>query len=756
MDSSSYRRGWIPRPILQHEAYYLAAIEAFQKSICGQVLPLVNRTCFEYTIRAAYENELSDISPGLSSARVCIFAFMALSSFFAGQPHVDKIVTADEYAREAQDLLPEMLNESVTLDGLQALTMLCLCCQATSGDMLSIELMLSTATRFVFHLKGNVYPEDIEGGTLSAKMHVRNLFWICFTLDKMFSLRTGLQPFIDVTNCDLTLPRMQTVTGPLESLQPFYHQHNHSMFLTLIRLSLVQSKVYHGLYSFSAQRQSDADLLATIRSLDIALDEWRASVPTFSGLPRQNENRMADFLFEMQYHYCMAAIHQTSSRCTAWVRNQDTRAAGSSLALSVAASRSVLRKFLETDPQSEGQFLLFCLPELSTSAIHLFSNILMCPLEDRSETDLSLMRVVLGHIGKHIWRQTPTTFTAQVRLVEEFMGDLYHLAEMAILKARRETVSFILFSNLTPGLNHPGLLCSYQNDVGVIGDFGWTGWKPAPLSFCNGVMPRLIANNITIPREVQNDCDPGDRAAISNATALQGKSQYQPLRNLCEKKNCSAFLSVGGNFYNSGVDFTTGGIIRFQKVWVDMYCGGVFDTATWYQCLGNHDVVKGQSGVDFETKVAPLYDPHWYFGTTGRPYYTYNPHGADWTATPAHPSTKTPTRSNVTRAERATQVAFLEQTFAASKAEWKFLQLHHGYMSAATNNTDVAPQIAVVEKHGGVLLNGHDHCLAHFYNNNTNFILAGGAGYPQAGDCNYGLPLGPLHQVAGGELAVCC
>lgn len=49
---------------------------------------------------------------------------MALSSFFAAQPHVDKIVTADEYAREAQDLLPEMLNESVTLDGLQALTML--------------------------------------------------------------------------------------------------------------------------------------------------------------------------------------------------------------------------------------------------------------------------------------------------------------------------------------------------------------------------------------------------------------------------------------------------------------------------------------------------------------------------------------------------------------------------------------------------------------------------------------------------------
>ncbi|GFF81421.1 C6 zinc finger domain protein [Aspergillus udagawae] len=423
---------------LPDKSLLLEQMEAFEKSVCGQILPLVNRACFEYTIRAAYEKELSAISPGLSSARVCIFAFMALSSFFAGQPHVDKIVTADEYAREAQDLLPEMLKESVTLDGLQALAMLCLCCQATSGDMLSVELMLSTATRFVFHLQGNVYPEDIESDPLRVKMHVRNLFWFCFIHDKIFSLRTGLQPIVDIMNCDLTLPQMQSMNGQLESLQPFYPQLNHTMFLTLIRLSLVQSKIYHGLYSFSAQRQSDADLLATIRSLDIALDEWRSSVPAFSGLSIHQENRLAEFLFEMQYHYCMAAIHQTSSRCTAWVRNQDTRAAGSSLALSVAASRSALRKFLETDPQREGQFLLLGLPELSTSAIHLFSNILMSPLEDRSDTDLSLMREVLEHIGKHIWRQTPTTFIAQVSLVEEFMGDLYHLAEMAILKARRE------------------------------------------------------------------------------------------------------------------------------------------------------------------------------------------------------------------------------------------------------------------------------------------------------------------------------
>jgi hypothetical protein len=70
---------------------------------------------------------------------------------------------------------------------------------------------------------------------------------------------------------------------------------------------------------------------------------------------------MADLLFKMQYHYCMSAIHQTSSRCTAWVRNQDTRVAGSSLAISIGASRAVLNRFLDTSPQLLGQFLMYVL-----------------------------------------------------------------------------------------------------------------------------------------------------------------------------------------------------------------------------------------------------------------------------------------------------------------------------------------------------------------------------------------------------------
>lgn len=53
-------------------------------------------------------------------------------------------------------------------------------------------------------------------------------------------------------------------------------------------------------------------------------------------------------------------------------------------------------------------------------------------------------------------------------------------------------------------------------------DFGWSGWEPANQYFCDDVVPVLKANNVTIPRELQNDCDPGDRKAAFNASVAQG------------------------------------------------------------------------------------------------------------------------------------------------------------------------------------------------------------------------------------------
>jgi len=159
-------------------------------------------------------------------------------------------------------------------------------------------------------------------------------------------------------------------------------------------------------------------------------------------------------------------------------------------------------------------------------------------------------------------------------------------------------------------------------------------------------------------------------------------------------------------------------------------------------------------------------------GTTGTAYYTYDLVGADWNATfvvvdsdcflssyqkvseyiSDHDLTDKVLQNTsvyyneytkACYANKQVQIDFLNTTFSESNATWKFLQLHHPYMSASTNQTDLAPLISIVEAHGGIVLNGHDHCLGHFFNNNTNFILSGAAGYPQAGDCNNGIPAGP-------------
>ncbi|KAF9442980.1 putative tartrate-resistant acid phosphatase type 5 precursor [Macrolepiota fuliginosa MF-IS2] len=296
---------------------------------------------------------------------------------------------------------------------------------------------------------------------------------------------------------------------------------------------------------------------------------------------------------------------------------------------------------------------------------------------------------------------------------------------------------------------------------GIIGDYGWTGWQPAPLHFCNNVMPKLQAAGITIPRELQNDCDAGDRTFVNNATALQEDTAGY-IAQVCERKGCDAFLSVGDNFYDSGIDFTTTGVLRFEEAWVNMYKQGVFANARWYQCLGNHDIVLGQSGVDFETKIAPLYDDRWFFGTEQLPYYTYDLKGQDWTATfvvldsdcfvdeyQALDSVYQNPYTTACHENQQVQIDFLEKSFAASTADWKFIQLHHPYRSVSSNQTELEPLIDIVVKHKGVVLNGHDHCLAHYFSNNTNFVLSGGAGYPQAGDCNFGVAPGPFAKFLG-------
>lgn len=207
------------------------------------------------------------------------------------------------------------------------------------------------AARLLFMLGANlttVQTKSSERGKKRQRL-LRNLFWICYTLDKDVALRIGQPPTIADENCDLTLPSgyVDQAHHDVENEDVHFDQ---PVFPFDLRLSIIKSRAHSALYSVSAMKKSDADLLKSIRELDDELEEWRLSLPphwrpTMSFSPEASDPNisMHSVMLRLNYYLCMSIIHQASSRCKAWQEGSGMMdGVSSSLALSVEASRSTL------------------------------------------------------------------------------------------------------------------------------------------------------------------------------------------------------------------------------------------------------------------------------------------------------------------------------------------------------------------------------------------------------------------------------
>lgn len=228
-----------------------------------------------------------------------------------------------------------------------------------AGNLQSSNYYGSLAARMIFILRchANPCPQSALGqlGNYQAceQYQVRNLFWLCYTIEKDVCLRTGQPQIFTDENCDLTLPY-----GYVEKLYSSMEYHHHSMeipnspiFPVDLRLSIIKSRAHSALYSFRSLKKSDAELLKEIRELDDELERWRVSVPqewrptlSFSHETPDPNVSMHSVMLRLNYHLCMTIIHQASSRCKSWGNRQSGMMDGvsSSLALSVEASRSTL------------------------------------------------------------------------------------------------------------------------------------------------------------------------------------------------------------------------------------------------------------------------------------------------------------------------------------------------------------------------------------------------------------------------------
>lgn len=216
---------------------------------------------------------------------------------------------------------------------------------------------MALLARMVFKMGAHLYvpPRSCDASSTApstksqTSSDLRNLFWLAYMIDKDLSIRTGRPPTINDDYCDLTMPAEYVEMTKKPVRDPGMH-----MFPGDIRLSMIKSRAYNGLYSVRGLQKSDAELLRTIRELDEELEMWRTSLPlwyrptlSFSYETTTSKEAVVDMhslIIRLDYHHCMAIVHQASSRCKAWnaVESEMMNGVGSSLDLSVDASRSSL------------------------------------------------------------------------------------------------------------------------------------------------------------------------------------------------------------------------------------------------------------------------------------------------------------------------------------------------------------------------------------------------------------------------------
>ncbi|KAL4760585.1 putative C6 transcription factor [Aspergillus foveolatus] len=439
------------------------SFNVYRTSLMQRVFPVVDPVLFWTTIDAAYKEPFSGSDGAHVSSKASIFAFATFVSGLCNPCFLDqgkKLPRFDEEAcvLKARYLLCQVLQEPPTLDGLQAVTMLGML-ELFAGNLQSANYYGSISARMIFMLGAHIftdqrswYPESFTDTEARIKGQLRNLFWLCYTLEQDVSLRTGQAQLFSEDNCDLTLP--PAYVDEMEASLEFHHTsadfpHN-PIFPVDLRLSVIKARAYSALYSFKAMKKTDAEILKDIRELDDELERWRLSLPvrwrptlSFSQEKPDPNCNMHSVILRLNYHLCMTIIHQASSRCKSWATQGCVMdGVSSSLALSVEASRSTLL-YLETSGHVlvDGVFWTLIFYPMS-ALLAIFCNILQNPADPQASKDLALLKSATGMLERVFLRQAySVNELMHVKLVADFVNELCRLATCAMDKAWKERTS---------------------------------------------------------------------------------------------------------------------------------------------------------------------------------------------------------------------------------------------------------------------------------------------------------------------------
>ena len=198
----------------------------------------------------------------------------------------------------------------------------------------------------------------------------------------------------------------------------------------------------------------------------------------------------------------------------------------------------------------------------------------------------------------------------------------------------------------------------------------------------------------------------------------------------CKNAGAGFIVSVGDNFYEDGVASLEDS--HWQQTFERVYADDSLQVP-WYVILGNHDY-RGNCDVQLEYGKT---HPRWIMPAR---YYTQI-HRVDASTNlecfyiDTSPMISEYQREHGMKAiftqDVGAQLAWLDQSLAASKAPWKFVFGHHPiYSSGLThgNQEDMIKLILpILQKHKvQAYFCGHDHDLQHLKADDINLFISGG------------------------------
>jgi len=392
----------------KHEALSLLK-DYFENFNC--MFPLFHEPTFMHLVDKHYSKDPYEGSGWWASLNVAL-AFAHRLRVMSNLVPAEEDEKAWQYLKNAMSVMVELTMRNTDLLSVQALLGIGLFLLGTPNPQ-PTYFFVATAMRLAHSI--GLHKKGANFSLNSAEVEQRRrVFWIAYMLDKDICLRSGRPPVQDDDDMNVELPS-DTPPDNIGNIPLADGKGTMNLFRLMCTFSVIQSKVYKGLYSVKASKQTDGELLNTIGELDKELEAWKDDIPLEFRPEHDIKASHTPLILQVAvlhlgYYNCLTTIHRMSVHHGYWTSRLSNFAIQGlnarplnprvfmSAQLCVQAARASIH-LLKYIPKGDLSCVWLVIYFPVTALVTLFANILQNPQDTRSRSDLKLMKLVVNFLN---------------------------------------------------------------------------------------------------------------------------------------------------------------------------------------------------------------------------------------------------------------------------------------------------------------------------------------------------------------------